>query len=169
QAETYFGGERVVDPFTGDALNWKGGEKIADLFHRNADGSPIYLTDPEGHFLLHAKDDPMLHIVGDPVVHLRGEVQTYLGGEAVTDEQGNPVYTGSSPFLHVPDQGKIQDRLQQVYGLRNPDGSLVAINANTYVATTIARSGLSASTSFTVAEFFGTAYALGAEDLLSVT
>ena len=105
-AQVYFGGEAVLDPFTGAQLTYSGGEPVFDLFSHN----PV--VDPFGVQLVHAAGDPMLHFAGDPVVHVRGEDQLYLGGEPVFDEQGNPVYTGLQPFTHDADQAQIQNRAQ---------------------------------------------------------
>jgi hypothetical protein len=150
-AQTYFGGEAVVDPFTGLPLTWQTNAPVEDLFHRG-----VILTEPDGVTpLRHQIGDPMLHVAGDPVVHVRGEIQTYLGGEAVVDENGNPVYNGSSKFLHLADQGKITNRGQQVYYLAQSTGALVPVTSGAYNAPSkIFLHGISSSTVLQLSDFY---------------
>src|SRR5262249_36387708 len=146
-AKTYFGGEPVLDPFSGMQLTYQGGEPVRDLFTGDVVTAGDVVTDPFGAPLLHAAGDPMLHIQGEPVVHVRGEKQLYLGGEPVFDENGNPVYTGTAPFTHSADQGVIQDRGQTVYYLVQTDGSAVPIgNAVFNVPKQTFANGISTST-----------------------
>ena len=105
----YFGGEPVLDPFTGVALEYAGGEAVRDLF------TGAVLRDPFGNVIRHVAGDPMLHIAGEPVYRIRGQVVEYLGGEATFDEKGNQVFTGSTPFLHEPGQAQIFDRGERAY------------------------------------------------------
>src|SRR5207247_2800461 len=86
-AETYFGGEPVLDPITGRAMTYAGVEPVRDLY----DPAHPVLRDANGNVLVHAAGEAMLHLSGDPVVHLRSETRLYLGGEAVIDEQRHPV------------------------------------------------------------------------------
>ena len=127
-AKTYFGGEPVLDPLTGQQLSYMGGEPVVDLFT----GQPV--KDPNGVTLTHSAGDPMLHVAGDPVVQQRGTVVDFLGGEQVYDEQGNPVYTGSQPFTDQAGQAAISDRNQTVVDLEQQNGSLVAIGAGSFNA-----------------------------------
>ena len=127
-AKVYFGGEPVIDPLTGLVMTYAGGEPVLDLFTHQ----PV--KDPNGVVLTHAAGDPMLHLAGDPVVEQRGSVVDYLGGEQVFDENGNPVYTGSTPFTDSAGQAAISDRGQQIYDLEQANGSLVAISASTFTA-----------------------------------
>ncbi|HVP75745.1 MAG TPA: hypothetical protein VMS63_06970, partial [Gaiellaceae bacterium] len=136
-AQTYFGGEPVVDPLTGAQLYYSGGEPVLDVFT----GQPV--KDPNGTTLTHPTCtdtlhhvgcDPMLHIAGDPVVEARGSVVDFLGGEQVFDENGNPVYTGSQPFTYQPGTAEIVNRGQTVHELEQSDGSLVAIDATSFSA-----------------------------------
>jgi hypothetical protein len=106
----FFGGEPVLDPFTGAPMTYAGGEDVVDLFT----GRPV--KDPFGQILKHQAGDPMLHVAGDPVYHVRGTEQRWLGGEAVLDEQGNPVYNNATtPFLHASGQVIVESRRQAVY------------------------------------------------------
>ncbi len=87
-AEYYFGGEPVVDPFTGQQLYYSGGQPVLNLLS----GQPEY--GPNGQELLHKAGDPMLHVAGDPVVHTDGDPVVYLGGELVEDLNGSYVSDG---------------------------------------------------------------------------
>ena len=108
--KVYFGGERVLDPFTGLPMSYLGGEPVLDLFTGAA------VLDPFGQPVLHVAGDPMLHIAGEPVVQTRGAQQTWLGGEAVVDELGNPVYNNATtPFLHSPGQAIVENRGTVLY------------------------------------------------------
>ena len=144
-AQTYFGGEPVLDPITGAQLTYTHNDPVRDLF------TGAILKDPFGNNVMHADGDPMLHIAGDPVVHQRGETVLYLGGEPVTDEQGNPVYTGSQRFTHDADQGVIYDRRQTVYALIDASGHPQAIDAAGYDAPAFALSGIQNGTFVTLA------------------
>ena len=62
-----------------------------------------------------------------------------LGGEPVKDENGNPVYTGSTPFTFKAGQGLIRNRGEQVYYLEQGDGSLTPIGASSFAADRHAR------------------------------
>ncbi len=139
-AQTYFGGEPVVDPLTGKQLYYSGGEPVLDVFT----GQPV--KDPNGITLTHPTCtdtvnhvgcDPMLHIAGEPVVQARGSVVDYLGGEQVFDENGNPVYTGSQPFTYEAGTAEIVNRGQTVYELEQNDGSLVTIDATSFSSTVV--------------------------------
>ena len=161
-AAFYFGGEAVLDPFTGVQLTYAGGEPVRDLF------TGAVLTDPFGVALVHAAGDPMLHIAGEPVVHQRGEDQLYVGGEPVFDETGNQVFTGLQPFTHDADQGVIQNRRSTVYDLIQANGSPVAINAPTFNAPSQAfANGISTATVLDVTALAN--YTLKSGDQVSVT
>ena len=136
-AKTYFGGEPVLDPLTGEQLYYSGGEPVLDVFtgQQVKDPNGTVLTHPTcTDTVNHVGCDPMLHIAGDPVVQARGSVVDYLGGEQVFDENGNPVYTGSQPFTYSAGQAQIVDRGQTVYKLEQNDGSLVAISDTNFTA-----------------------------------
>ncbi|HKI91579.1 MAG TPA: hypothetical protein VJ986_04710, partial [Gaiellaceae bacterium] len=160
-AKTYFGGEPVVDPLTGQPLTYSGGQPVRDLF------TGAVLTDPAGNPLLHAAGDPMLHIAGDPVVQARGTNVRYLGGEQVYDEQGNPVYTGSAPFTYGPGTPAISDRGQQVYDLVQGDGTPAPIGAANFAPPATTFSALPAGTVVHVAALTN-GYVLQAGDQVSV-
>ena len=160
-AKTYFGGEQVVDPLTGQPLTYAGGEPVRDLF------TGAVLTDPSGSPLLHAAGDPMLHIAGDPVVQARGSNVRSLGGEQVYDEQGNPVYTGSTPFTYGAGTPAISDRGQQVYDLVQSDGTLAPIGAANFAPPATTFSALPAGTVLHVGELTS-GYQLQAGDQVSV-
>ena len=124
-AQTYFGGEPVIDPLAGAQLYYSGGEPVLDVFT----GQPV--KDPNGITLTHPTCtdtihhvgcDPMLHIAGDPVVEARGSVVDFLGGEQVFDENGDPVYTGSQPFTYEAGTAEIVNRGQTVYELEQNTG-----------------------------------------------
>ena len=161
--EFYFGGEPVLDPFTGAPLLYTTEADVRDLF------TGAVLRDPFGVALKHAIGDPMLHIAGEPVYHVNGDYQTYIGGEQVRDEDGNLVFTGSTPFLHAPDQVQIHDRLDRVYDLVDKLGAKVAEGTRTYDPAQFTVSALTAGTSFDLGSLAGFAYHLGAGDLVSVT
>ena len=161
-AQVYFGGEAVLDPFTGVALTYAGGEPVFDLFSH----APV--LDPFGVQLLHAAGDPMLHSAGEPVVHQRGEDQLYLGGEPVFDETGNPVYTGLQLFTHDAEQAKIQNRRSTVYDLIQANGTPVAIDATNFTAPSQTfANGISTSTVLDVGALAN--YTLKSGDQVSVT
>ena len=127
-AQTYYGGEAVVDPVSGVQLFYSATDQVRDVY------TGAVVTDPFGNPLLHASTDPMLHIAGDPVVHTRGETVTYLGGEPTFDEHGNRVYTGTLGFTHEADQGVIQNLGQTVFQLVDKNGNKQAVTANGYDA-----------------------------------
>ncbi len=87
-AEYYFGGEPVVDPFTGQQLYYTGGQPVLNLLT----GRPEY--GPDGQELLHKAGDPILHVAGDPVIHADGDPVVYLGGELVIQQNGSYVSDG---------------------------------------------------------------------------
>ena len=97
-AEYYFGGEPVIDPFTGNTLTYSGGQPVLNLLT----GQPEY--GPNGEPLLHKAGDPVLHQAGDPVVHTDGDTQLYLGGELVN--QGlvadSALLTGNPSLTFAP-------------------------------------------------------------------
>src|SRR5207302_159107 len=131
--------------------------------------SLLPMMDPFGVTLTHKLGDPMLHIQGERPVALRGDVQTYLGGEPVVDENGNPVYTGSQPFTYQPGQPKIDNRKQQVYGLVQDDGTVVAIDPTkspNFAPPTVVLSGITAATTIDVPALTG---ALANRHALSAT
>ena len=160
-AQTYFGGEPVIDPLTGLQLTYAGGEPVRDLF------TGAVVTDPSGNPLLHAAGDPMLHIAGDPVVQQRGTDVRYLGGEQVYDEQGNPVYTGSTPFTYGAGTPQISDRGQQVYDLVGSSGALAPIGAANFAPPATTFDSIAAGTVLDVAALAG-GYVLHAGDQVSV-
>ena len=123
----HFGGEPVLDPFSGKPLTYSGGEDVLDLFT----GQPV--RDPFGQITKRQAGDPMLHIAGDPVYHVRGEVQRWLGGEAVTDELGNPVFNNATtPFQRASGQAIVENRRQVVYDLVDKDGVVKPVGALDY-------------------------------------
>ncbi len=133
--KTYFGGEPVLDPFTGQQLFYAGGEPVLDLFT----GEPV--LDPFDNPVLHQANDPMLHIAGEPVYHLRGEQQRWLGGEAVVDELGNPVYNNATtPFLHASGQAIVENRRQVVYDLVDRNGDKKPADSALYEPRTLTAS-----------------------------
>ena len=137
----YFGGEPVLDPFTGAQLSYEGGEPVFDLF------TGEQLFDALGRALEQAPNAPMLHIKGDRVVAVRGAIQTWLGGEMVLDELGNEVWNSADvPFLHAPGQAKVETRGGRAYTPGAPqffiyDGSDItlasAVGADDIVAVTV--------------------------------
>ena len=153
--KTYFGGEPVLDPFTGQQLTYAGGEPVVDLFT----GQPV--LDPFDNPVLHQAGDLMLHVAGEPVYHLRGEQQRWLGGEVVVDELGNPVYNNATtPFLHASGQAIVQNRRQVVYDLVDKNGDKKPADSALYEPRT-----LTASTGTPVA----LGYNLAAGDKVFVT
>ena len=172
-AETYFGGEAVLDPFTGQQLTYTCDSNapddasnpcvVRDLFSRDIVYDPFQVP------LLHHDGDPMFHIAGDPIVHQRGDDTLYLGGEPVFDENGNQVFTGSDPFLHSADQGEIQDRRTTVYYLVQANGSAVPINAAIFNVPSITLpTGISMSTTLHVGDFVS-GYTVKTGDQFSLT
>ncbi len=100
----YYGGEPVLDPFTGQPLHYSGGEPVLNLLTGLAEFGPT------GAPLIHNAGDPMLHIAGDPVAHLNGDQVVYLGGELTRDANGHlvptaPAMTGSPTLSFVAVQG----------------------------------------------------------------
>ena len=137
-AKTYFGGEPVLDPLTGQQLYYLGGEPVLDIF------TGQQVTDPNGTALTHPTCtdtvncvgcDPMLHIAGDPVVQAarqrRRLPRRRAGRTTRTATRSTPA---ASPFTYSPGQAEIADRGQTVYELEQNDGSLVTINATNFTA-----------------------------------
>ncbi len=84
-AQTYIGGEPVLDPFTGETVKFVGGELVLNLYTRQ----PV--LDANGIALRHLAGDVVTHFYGEQVIHAAGELIRYLGGEATFDETGAPV------------------------------------------------------------------------------
>ena len=121
----YFGGEPVIDPLTLQPMTYTTDTvQVRDLF------TGALEFGPSGQPVFHQIGDPILHVAGDPVVQLRGAIQAFLGGEQVFDAQGNPVFTGSQPFLESPGEAVLSAVDQQIYMLVQSDGSTVDINSN---------------------------------------
>ncbi|MGB0717628.1 MAG: hypothetical protein ACPGXK_17245, partial [Phycisphaerae bacterium] len=114
----------MIDPFTGEAMTYEGGEYVRDLFTREV------LLDINYEPLIHAAGDLMLHFAGDPVVQSNGDVQRYLGGEQFAEEDGSAVFNGDrSAFLHEGGQAKIHNGGDQVYELIDENGLRVEIGS----------------------------------------
>ncbi len=120
-AQYYFGGEPVIDPFTGKQLYYTGGEPVLNLLTRQ----PEY--GPNGEPLLNKAGDPMLHIAGDPVVHSDGDTAVYLGRELVT--QGlvadSALLTGGPSLTFTPAQGGNDASIERSEGNWGTDGFTV--------------------------------------------
>ena len=120
-AQQYFGGEPVIDPLTGKQMYYAVGAPEVDPFTCQP------LRDPNGNVITYTQAEPMVHTACDTVVESRGANVEAYGGEQVYDENGNPVYTGTTPFTDEPGQAEIYNRGQQVYDLEQGDGTLVPI------------------------------------------
>ncbi len=139
-AKSYFGGEPVLDPFTGAPLLYQGGEPVLDLFTRQPLLGPTQVP------VAHKAGDPVLHFAGDPVVHQNGDNVRFLGGEQIVDENGHPVTNGDgSAFLALPGQGAIHNCRQPIYQVIDQTGTAVDVGT-AYTPLTVSLNALTAGT-----------------------
>ena len=172
----FLGGEPVLDPFTGEWLTYTSSDPVVDLYRKDAAGAPLVLRDAFGNVLYHQNGDKKLHTADEPVYHLNGDVQRWLGGEPTFDENGHQVFTGTHPFLHGPDQAKIENRLTPMYDLVDVDGHRVLQGDRTYAPVWFTFSSLPNGTSWDLHSFADPAqpalqftYDLGSGDQVTLT
>ena len=148
----YFGGEPVLDPFTKLPLTYTGTEPMLDLFTK----API--KDIYGNQIFHAAGAPQLHYTGDRVTQFAGDIVRYLGGEQVLDEAGQPVFTGTTPFLHLAGQAYIHNRTDRIFTTlaTRPTFQLAALTAGTQLDIPVATHNLAAEDKVIVTVYRGT-------------
>ena len=106
----YFGGEAVLDPFTGQAMLYAGGEDVRDIFT-----GELGQGRARQHAQARGRRRDAAHR-GRPRLPRARRAADWLGGEAVVDELGNPVYNNATtPFRYGSGQVAIEDRRQRVY------------------------------------------------------
>ena len=153
EAKYYFGGEPVLDPCTKLPLTYTGTEPLLDLLTK----API--KDIYGNQIFHAAGEPQLHYAGDRVTQFAGDIQRYLGGEQVLDEAGNPVFTGTTPFLHIAGQAYIHNRTDRIFTTlaTRPTFQLASPTAGTQLNIPTATHDLTSEDKVIVTVYHGTA------------